>query len=60
MTQSESVTPRRFDLQDALLALGIALLAGGVAAIYWPAALILGGVIALLMVALIERAKHGK
>jgi hypothetical protein len=59
MTKSKEAPAQRqrFDLQDALLVLGVALFESGVAAIYWPSALILGGVMCLLVTALIERAK---
>ena len=39
--------PSRVDLQDALLVLGFCCLEAGVAVIYWPAALILAGVLFL-------------
>lgn len=45
------------DFQDALLGMGVILLAAGVAAIYWPAALILLGLLALAAVVLIERTR---
>ncbi len=48
---------KRLDLQDALLVVGFLGLESGVAAIYWPAALILGGVICFSFAYLIERAK---
>jgi hypothetical protein len=62
MTKSKEAPAqrRRIDLQDALLVLGIALFESGVAAIYWPAALILGGVMCLFLTALIERTKPKK
>jgi hypothetical protein len=47
----------KFDLQDSLLALGIALLEGGVATFSWRVALVLGGLICLTLVHLIERTK---
>lgn len=53
---------RRFDLQDGLVASGFVALVVGVAAIYWPAALILAGLLFFGFAALIEfaRAKEEK
>lgn len=46
-----------FDLQDALLLVGILLLEIAALVIWWPAALILGGSFALGFAWLIERSK---
>jgi hypothetical protein len=51
---------KRFDLQDSLLLTGVLSLETGVAAIYWPAALILLGLLCLGGVLLIERARKAK
>jgi hypothetical protein len=53
----QKAEPRLLDLQDVLLALGFLALTRGVAAIYWPAALILAGLIFFTFALLIERAK---
>jgi hypothetical protein len=59
----EGVLPRpeskKADLQDVLLICGIALLEIAAAAIWWPSALILGGLLCLGFVCLIEHKKHG-
>jgi len=51
---------KRLDLQDALLVAGFLGLESGVAAIYWPAALVLGGAICFFFAYLIERAKGAR
>jgi hypothetical protein len=43
------------DLQDCLLIIGVLLLVAGTGAIYWPAGLILAGLLCLLFAFLIER-----
>ena len=48
------------DWQDALLVAGFVCLETGVAFIYWPAALILAGLLFFLFAFLIERAKRIK
>lgn len=50
----------RFDLQDALLILGVILLEIAAAVIWWPASLILGGILSLGFALLIERSKNLK
>lgn len=50
--------PRRVDLQDALLIFGFLSVVGGVAAIHWPSALILAGVMFFVSALLIERTKR--
>jgi hypothetical protein len=48
---------KKFDLQDALLLCGFVSFEAGVAAISWPWALILAGMICFGFALLIERAK---
>lgn len=48
----------RFDLQDALLLGGVLLLETAAFVIWWPAALILGGLFSLGFALLIEKAKR--
>lgn len=45
------------DLQDFLLAFGVVSLCAGVGFIYWPAALVLFGLLCLCAVFLIEKTK---
>lgn len=47
----------KLDLQDALLTLGILAVCSGVGFIYWPAAVILFGLLCLCAVFLIEKTK---
>lgn len=51
---------KKFDLQDALLAVSVLSVEGGVGAIYWPAALILLGLLAFGAVLLIQIGKKDK
>lgn len=52
----ELQTPaKRFDLQDGLVIGGFVALEAGIAAIYWPAALIVAGLLAFGFAYLIER-----
>jgi len=60
--QGRSLPPpaprQKWDLQDALLILGVLLLEAAAAAIWWPAALILGGLLSLGFAWLIEKSKR--
>jgi hypothetical protein len=51
---------KNLDLQDALLLMGVGSLCGGIAAVYWPAALMMFGLICLTAVYLIERSRNAK
>jgi hypothetical protein len=48
---------KKFDLQDGVLALGVAALCAGVGCVYWPAALIVLGLLCFWAVWLMERTK---
>jgi len=49
---------KHIDVQDILLLAGVASLCTGVGVVYWPAAVILFGIICLILVLLIERSKQ--
>ena len=49
---------KNLDLQDVLIVAGFLGLESGVAAIYWPAALILGGLMSFAFALLIERSQR--
>lgn len=51
---------KKLDLQDGLLLVGVATLCAGVGFIYWPASLIVFGVLSLAAVFLIARTQPDK
>ena len=57
-TRAGGASRERFDLQDCLIVGGFICLVTGVGVIYWPAALILAGLLFFAAVWLIELAKR--